>query len=236
MTEPDLSFIKSDIDLSEVAPLNRRRVVAFVNCYLLRMTDHLNAFASEAERMILETERQLHAVDIKLQLLEAKLAAIPDPGAKSGNDLTKGSILEAKNVISSDSSAKPLAPSINQEVVGPSQEKESSSVPDIGSGDPQQPASSEQETSNTQQVLLVKDDPVYAKYFRMLKLGVLEAAVKQKMQSEGFDPALLDTPNAPSPSVNAQEEPSEAAIPAKATAVESDGSDFSSVSSFSDSD
>ncbi|VDK55325.1 unnamed protein product [Cylicostephanus goldi] len=199
------------------------------------MTDHLNAFANEAERMILETERQLHAVDIKLQLLEAKLAAIPDPGAKPG-DPTKAPVSENKNVVPSDSVAQRSAALPSQEVVGPSQQKELSPSPDV-SGVSQLPVPSAQETPAAQQdVLLVKDDPAYAKYFRMLKLGVVEAAVKQKMQSEGFDPALLDTPNAPSPNVNAQEEPSEAAIPAKATAVESDGSDFSSVSSFSDSD
>ena len=37
--------------------------------------------------------------------------------------------------------------------------------------------------------------------------GVPPQAVKLKMQSEGLDPALLDTPNAPSPSVNAAAAP-----------------------------
>ena len=40
--------------------------------------------------------------------------------------------------------------------------------------------------------LLLKDDPKYAKFFRMLKSGVPKPAVAHKMTSEGLDPAALD--------------------------------------------
>lgn len=35
------------------------------------------------------------------------------------------------------------------------------------------------------------DHPVYNKYFKMLKLGIPEQAIKIKMASEGVDPAFL---------------------------------------------
>jgi len=51
-------------------------------------------------------------------------------------------------------------------------------------------------------VLRIRDDPEYAKYFKMLKMGVIMPAVKQKMAGEGLDPNLLETPDAPSPNAS----------------------------------
>ncbi|RCN44357.1 kinase domain protein [Ancylostoma caninum] len=65
---------------------------------------------------------------------------------------------------------------------------------------PPAPANAEVAAVEQENVLLVKDDPALAKYFKMLKLGIVEPAVKQKMQSEGFDPALLEIGNAMSTS------------------------------------
>lgn len=51
--------------------------------------------------------------------------------------------------------------------------------------------------------LKLKDDPRYAKYFRMIKLHIPKMAVAAKMASEGLDPAILDLdssqPAPPSP-------------------------------------
>ncbi|GMF13912.1 unnamed protein product [Phytophthora lilii] len=38
----------------------------------------------------------------------------------------------------------------------------------------------------------LQDDPTYAKYFKMLKMGLREGAVRQKMKSEGVDERALD--------------------------------------------
>ncbi|VDL87531.1 unnamed protein product, partial [Nippostrongylus brasiliensis] len=103
---------------ARVAPLNRRRVVAFVNCFLYKMIDLINDFATRAERVILEVEQKLHAVDIKLKLLEAKVDRTA-PAAEL-----------------------PLPPTqVEVEVNG-----------------------------RVSGVLLIKDDPAYTKYFKMLKL------------------------------------------------------------------
>jgi len=48
--------------------------------------------------------------------------------------------------------------------------------------------------------MAVKDDPQYAKYFKMLKFGLAVGACKLKMQAEGMDPSILDLdPDSPSP-------------------------------------
>ena len=48
-------------------------------------------------------------------------------------------------------------------------------------------------------VLAIKDDPAFKTYFRMLFAGIPEGGIKQKMEIDGVDPALLNDPNAPSP-------------------------------------
>ena len=50
----------------------------------------------------------------------------------------------------------------------------------------------------------LKDDPVYAPYFKMLKVGLAKPVVAQKMQKDGLDPAVLDMdPNKPVPKADA---------------------------------
>lgn len=45
--------------------------------------------------------------------------------------------------------------------------------------------------------VLVKDDPAYAKFFKLLSMGAPAPTVKAKMQMAGLKPELLDTPDAP---------------------------------------
>lgn len=46
----------------------------------------------------------------------------------------------------------------------------------------------------------LKDDPAYAKYFKMLKMHLPRGAVEQKMAAEGVDTSVLDMdPEGPSP-------------------------------------
>jgi hypothetical protein len=43
-----------------------------------------------------------------------------------------------------------------------------------------------------QNVLLCKNDPRLAVYFKMQRIGVQEVSIKDKMIAEGFDPRLLE--------------------------------------------
>ena len=51
--------------------------------------------------------------------------------------------------------------------------------------------------------MTVREDPAYSTYFAMLRMRVPMGAVKVKMSSEGHNPDLLDTPDAPSPNASA---------------------------------
>jgi WASH complex subunit CCDC53 len=58
------------------------------------------------------------------------------------------------------------------------------------------------------EVVSVGDDPMYKKYFKMLRIGVHKGQVKLKMQSDGLDPSILDMdPSSPSPNGGAAAEP-----------------------------
>lgn len=72
-------------------------------------------------------------------------------------------------------------------------------------------------------VMKMKDDPRYARYFKMVQIGVPMAQVKQKMMMEGVNPDILDNPDAPADAVKD--------TPAPATA--DDSSDEESSDSFS---
>ncbi|CDQ64310.1 unnamed protein product [Oncorhynchus mykiss] len=47
--------------------------------------------------------------------------------------------------------------------------------------------------------MTVAKDPRYARYLKMVQVGVPVMAIKNKMVQEGLDPKLLDTPDAPVP-------------------------------------
>jgi hypothetical protein len=52
--------------------------------------------------------------------------------------------------------------------------------------------------------LAIKDDPTFAPFFKMLKMGIPRPAVEQKMGLAGVDPRVLDMdPNSPSPNAGA---------------------------------
>ncbi|XP_040611058.1 WASH complex subunit 3 isoform X5 [Mesocricetus auratus] len=48
-------------------------------------------------------------------------------------------------------------------------------------------------------ILTVAKDPRYARYLKMVQVGVPVMAIRNKMLSEGLDPDLLEKPDAPVP-------------------------------------
>lgn len=48
-------------------------------------------------------------------------------------------------------------------------------------------------------VMTCKEDPMFTRFFKMLNFGVPIPAVKAKMELEGLNPDVIDTPDAPSP-------------------------------------
>ncbi|KAH8409474.1 hypothetical protein KR222_006342 [Zaprionus bogoriensis] len=66
-----------DVDKTQIPPLNQKRILAFVNHFLISTCTFLNEFALNCETKFVQLERQLQRTEAALIILEAKLASIP---------------------------------------------------------------------------------------------------------------------------------------------------------------
>ncbi|MEQ2312236.1 WASH complex subunit 3 [Ameca splendens] len=73
-------------------------------------------------------------------------------------------------------------------------------------------------------IMTVAKDPRYARYLKMVQVGVPVMAIRNKMIMEGLDPNLLDTPDAPVPDGAASSTENED-VPAASSDSESSFSD-----------
>lgn len=48
------------------------------------------------------------------------------------------------------------------------------------------------QTVPKEETVSAANDPLYARFFRMIQVGVPVAAVRLKMQAEGYDPSILE--------------------------------------------
>lgn len=165
MTTPstDFYFIRSDIDLNTVRPIGTTDLVRVFNDFLITSTSLLNSFCSEFERQIITLETKMDSIDRHLLLLEHKLANVPYSIklVRCGEETR-------------DENDKPVN---FGELVDVNEDEQLEKVDPL--------------KNTIENELEAKDHPIFGKYFRMLKMGVPEAAVKQKMQSEGVDPEIL---------------------------------------------
>jgi len=173
------------IDYTQVEPLPFQKTLVLVNDFIIKTTQFLNRFASLSEQKLSEVTRNIQRLEITLTILEAKLASIPDvPGtAPPSTTNASGPPLDSSN----GEIKLPPSNNMNDDM------DDTVSVMDGGGV---------QESGG----MKYKEDPRYVKYFRLLKAGVAEGAVKQKMEMEGFNPDILDTPDAPSDYVAPLEE------------------------------
>uniref|UniRef100_H2YXJ2 WASH complex subunit 3 n=1 Tax=Ciona savignyi TaxID=51511 RepID=H2YXJ2_CIOSA len=169
-----------DVDLSKVPALNHRRSVTFINHFITQTTNFLNNFAAVTEEQLSKQSLEMQKLEIALKILEAKLESIP------GLDDVKPN--EAKEATTKPTEDQPPTVVNNDNEVSPSAEAE-----------PETPV---------ENFTKVKDDPRYAKYLKMVNVGVPKAAIGNKMKLEGLDPSLLDTPDAPAPDAPPQQDDS----------------------------
>uniref|UniRef100_A0A915AJS9 WASH complex subunit CCDC53 n=1 Tax=Parascaris univalens TaxID=6257 RepID=A0A915AJS9_PARUN len=193
MTEPDLSFIDADINLRQVRPLDSRRVIACTNFFIMNAIRFLNDFANHVQRSIIAMEDRLERVETKLILLEAEVDSVADirrllKKNAISDTIATNATQPAEGVSVEVTPEKNAAGNIPNSVEVPAQMRieEDTSI--------HESSNTEQQTSSSS--IKVSEDVRYAKYFRMLKVGVVALAVKQKMASEGIDPSILDNPEA----------------------------------------
>ncbi|XP_034475076.1 WASH complex subunit 3 [Drosophila innubila] len=87
---------KGEVDKTQIPPLNQKRILAFVNHFLINTCTFLNEFALNCETKFVQLERQLQRTEAALIILEAKLASIP---LDNEVDTAKSSATIAANIV-----------------------------------------------------------------------------------------------------------------------------------------
>ncbi|XP_005191088.2 WASH complex subunit 3 [Musca domestica] len=164
-------LLTQNVDKSQLPPLHQKRILAFVNHFLISSCSFLNEFSLQCETKFIEIERKLQKVEAALTILEAKLASIPD--------------VENKEKVISDSNNEKTAVSSEQTNNDDSKKTESTS---------ETKADEEPTETSIPQGIPAAEHSVYKKFFKMLQVGVPLPAVQLKMQSEGLDPSILSNP------------------------------------------
>ncbi|KAI2567596.1 WASH complex subunit 3 isoform X2 [Nomascus leucogenys] len=173
MDEDGLPLMGSGIDLTKVPAIQQKRTVAFLNQFVVHTVQFLNRFSTVCEEKLADLSLRIQQIETTLNILDAKLSSIPGL-----DDVTVE--VSPLNVTSVTNGAHPEATS----------EQPQNSTQDSGL--------QESEVS-AENILTVAKDPRYARYLKMVQVGVPVMAIRNKMISEGLDPDLLERPDAPVP-------------------------------------
>lgn len=210
MDEDGLPIVGSGIDLTKVPAIQQRRVVAYLNQFIVHTVRFLNRFSTVCEEKLACISLRIQQIETTLSILEAKLSSIPgleDVRVEGVGQLPATEVNGPVTVVVPSQPETPIA------VAVPLPPPEASpNIPD--------PRAAEAAGDGR---MTVAKDPRYARYLKMVQVGVPVMAIKNKMVQEGLDPNLLDTPDAPVPDAVK-----------KNTLDQDDDSDDGSESSFSD--
>ncbi|XP_023043596.1 WASH complex subunit 3 isoform X3 [Piliocolobus tephrosceles] len=179
MDEDGLPLMGSGIDLTKVPAIQQKRTVAFLNQFVVHTVQFLNRFSTVCEEKLADLSLRIQQIETTLNILDAKLSSIPGL-----DDITVE--VSPLNVTSVTNGAHPEASS---------EQPQQSSTQDSGL--------QESEVS-AENILTVAKDPRYARYLKMVQVGVPVMAIRNKMISEGLDPDLLERPDAPVPDGESQ--------------------------------
>ncbi|XP_071761786.1 WASH complex subunit 3 [Centroberyx gerrardi] len=185
MDEDGLPIVGSGVDLTKVPAIQQRRVVAYLNQFVVHTVRFLNRFSTVCEEKLANISLRIQQIETTLSILEAKLSSIPGLEDVTVEGVSQRQTAEANGPTASQSQTDgPSAGSLPPPQTSPN-------VPEAA---PEQKAEAAAEN-----VMTVAKDPRYARYLKMVQVGVPVMAIKNKMVMEGLNPNLLDTPDAPVP-------------------------------------
>merc|ERR1711879_209363 len=166
------------INYEKVEPVPHGKTLGFLNSFLVDTTEFLNRFSGVCEQRLNEVSTSLQRLEVTMAILESKLESIP--GLES---VTADTIVQPSGDNSAPADAPPLP--VDDDDVAP--------VPILDEEGDQPPAP--EFPANT---MTNREDPRYAKYFKMQRIGIAEPNIIGKMMSEGVDPDILSRPDEPS--------------------------------------
>ncbi|KAH0788542.1 WASH complex subunit 3 [Histomonas meleagridis] len=173
------------IDYSNADSIGYARIIASVNQFAERTVDFLNRFSNICDLKLLEVSERINNVEILTAILEKKLQSIEDL------NFTPGQRIE------------PTAPPVPQEEV------QTPSVPQAPPPpSPQPPAETDSQPQNEENQAETteenvpyspRNDPLYARWFRLKDIGVPIMSLAKNMEAEGLDPNVLREGKPPDP-------------------------------------
>ncbi|KAL6116728.1 WASH complex subunit 3 [Pungitius pungitius] len=187
MDEDGLPIVGSGVDLTKVPAIQQRRVVAYLNQFVVHTVRFLNRFSTVCEEKLANISLRIQQIETTLCILEAKLSSIPGL-----EDVTIEGIGQRQPAQPNGASGPTAAIQTNGPPAGTLRPPEPAQTVAEAAATPKAEASEEN-------VMTVAKDPRYARYLKMVHVGVPVMAIKNKMVLEGLDPNLLDTPDAPVP-------------------------------------
>jgi len=167
------ALFEADYDKSQLPPIDQKRLVAFVNHFLIDTAKFLNSFVVNCEEKFVTLESKLQKINAELVVIESKIfqGELKNPVVERNSEETKDEVDESmddEKVITSDSQpSNENTTNIDDEV-----------LPIV-----------------TETGVKVCEDVRYEKYFKMKQFGVPAEAIKLKMSIEGLDSSLLDQPD-----------------------------------------
>ncbi|KAJ7329079.1 hypothetical protein JRQ81_015253 [Phrynocephalus forsythii] len=189
MDEDGLPLVGSGIDLTKVPAIQQKRTVAFLNQFVVHTVQFLNRFSTVCEEKLSALSLRIQQIETTLNILDAKrfllIQHILDLSSIPGLE-------EVKSEVSSTSMMNGPVPqaTINPQSTNTSPHLKQGSMPEVA------PQKTEETAKN---VTTVAKDPRYARYLKMVQVGVPVMAIRNKMISEGLNPDLLETPDAAVP-------------------------------------
>ncbi|XP_044750804.1 WASH complex subunit 3 [Coccinella septempunctata] len=115
-------LLNPDVDYNKALPIQQKRIIAFINHFIMNTVSFLNTFAQSCESRLMEFEFKLNKVDASLKILESQLSSIPDENFRIEND----SIVENDPVQIENSASDEILPEIESvDIVEPEESKPS---------------------------------------------------------------------------------------------------------------
>eukprot|EP00301_Raphidiophrys_heterophryoidea_P023388 c7296_g1_i2.p1 GENE.c7296_g1_i2~~c7296_g1_i2.p1 ORF type:complete len:200 (+),score=40.75 c7296_g1_i2:33-602(+) len=169
------------VDLRSHDPIPHSHTLTIVNNFVIRTTQFINIFSRVCEEKLQKISRDCQRMETVLSILEAKLNSIPE--------------LQG---VSSGTTSAPNPPPPSQPSAPPPGSAPAPPPPPPALGAPPAPEAPPAPPASDPSVVLFRNDPAYTKYYTMIRVGVPDAQVKMRMQTEGLDPQAIDNPDAPS--------------------------------------
>lgn len=178
------------VNYEQAEPVDSGKTLGFINSFLIDTTEFLNRFSVVCDQRLRQVSDSLQRLEVTLAILESKLESIPGlEGVNADTVIQRPAAQQQQNPPNQGQPQNrvPDAPPLPDVGGGHDEPPMPPPIGDDGDDFPDQPPVLDvQETRMTN-----REDPRYAKYFKMQRLGIAEPNIIMKMQSEGVDPSIL---------------------------------------------